>query len=112
MTRALVMNTALTSGLTGTLYVLDEPTIGLHPSDTEKLLSLLEDLASKGNTILVVEHDRKLIEGADHVIDLGPGAGENGGEIVAEGVYESFESVIQLDSFRVEITHDDPTQPF
>jgi excinuclease ABC subunit A len=76
---------ALASGLTGTLYVLDEPTIGLHPADTEKLLSLLEDLARKGNTVLVVEHDRKVIEGADHVIDLGPGAGEHGGRIVAEG---------------------------
>ncbi|MEM9558490.1 MAG: excinuclease ABC subunit UvrA [Acidobacteriota bacterium] len=76
---------ALGSGLTGTLYVLDEPTIGLHPQDSGRLLGLLGDLAARGNTVLVVEHDRTLIEGADHVIDLGPLAGEHGGEVVAEG---------------------------
>lgn len=76
---------ALGNGLTGTLYVLDEPTIGLHPQDSDRLLSLLRDLATRGNTVLVVEHDRTLIEGADHVIDLGPGAGEWGGELLAEG---------------------------
>ncbi|MEM8932378.1 MAG: excinuclease ABC subunit UvrA [Acidobacteriota bacterium] len=76
---------ALGSALTGTLYVLDEPTIGLHPRDSERLLAILRDLASRGNTVLVVEHDRTLIEGADHVIDLGPRAGEHGGEILAEG---------------------------
>ena len=67
---------ALGSGLTSTLYVLDEPTIGLHPRDSEKLLRLLRDLAKRGNTVLVVEHDRTLIQGADWVIDLGPAAGE------------------------------------
>lgn len=76
---------ALGSGLTTTLYVLDEPTIGLHPKDSEKLLALLRDLAAQGNTVLVVEHDRTLIRGADHVIDLGPRAGVHGGEVVAEG---------------------------
>jgi excinuclease ABC subunit A len=76
---------ALGSGLTSTLYVLDEPTIGLHPQDSAKLLSLLGDLARRGNTVLVVEHDRTLIRGADWIIDLGPAAGEHGGEVVAEG---------------------------
>ena len=79
---------ALGSGLTGTLYVLDEPTIGLHPRDSEKLLSLLRELAERGNTVLVVEHDRSLIEGAGHVIDLGPRAGEHGGELLAEGTVD------------------------
>jgi excinuclease ABC subunit A len=79
---------ALGSGLTTTLYVLDEPTIGLHPSDSNRLLALLQDLASRGNTVLVVEHDRTLIRGADHVIDLGPRAGAEGGELIAEGSFE------------------------
>ncbi len=76
---------ALSMSMTGMLFVLDEPTIGLHPQDSHKLLSLLRDLAARGNAVLVVEHDRTLIEGADHVIDLGPGAGELGGRIIAEG---------------------------
>jgi excinuclease ABC subunit A len=68
--------------------VLDEPTIGLHPQDSERLLSLLRDLAKRGNTVLVVEHDRTLIRGADHVIDLGPAAGERGGRVVVEGTID------------------------
>jgi excinuclease ABC subunit A len=76
---------ALGSGLTSTLYVLDEPTIGLHPRDSDRLLDLLRDLAQRGNTVLVVEHDPTIISGADHVIDLGPRAGEHGGEVVVEG---------------------------
>ena len=79
---------ALGCGLTSTLYVLDEPTIGLHPQDSDRLVALLHDLADQGNTVLVVEHDRTLIEGADHVIDLGPRAGEHGGEVVAEGDFD------------------------
>ena len=79
------LSAALGSGLTSTLYVLDEPTIGLHPRDSERLLSLLRDLANRGNTVLVVEHDRTLIQGADHIIDLGPAAGELGGRVMAEG---------------------------
>ncbi|HVT58135.1 MAG TPA: excinuclease ABC subunit UvrA [Thermoanaerobaculia bacterium] len=84
-TQRIHLAAALGSGLTSTLYVLDEPTIGLHPQDSERLLSLLRDLAARGNTVLVVEHDRTLIRGADHVIDLGPAAGERGGWVVAEG---------------------------
>ena len=79
---------ALGSGLTSTLYVLDEPTIGLHPRDSQRLVALLRDLAARGNTVLVVEHDRTVIAGADHIIDLGPRAGEHGGEVVAEGPIE------------------------
>jgi len=71
--------------LTDTLYVLDEPTIGLHPRDTDRLLRTLEDLRTLGNTVVVVEHDIETIERADYVIDLGPGAGEHGGEVVASG---------------------------
>jgi excinuclease ABC subunit A len=84
-TQRIHLAAALGSGLTTTLYVLDEPTIGLHPQDSERLLELLRDLARRGNTVLVVEHDRTLIKGADHVIDLGPAAGEHGGRVVAEG---------------------------
>ncbi len=87
-TQRIHLAAALGSGLTSTLYVLDEPTIGLHPQDSERLLSLLRDLAAKGNTVLVVEHDRTLIRGADHVIDLGPAAGERGGRVVAEGTID------------------------
>ena len=78
---------ALGGGLTSTLYVLDEPTIGLHPQDSDRLVGLLGDLAARGNTVLVVEHDRTVIQGADHVIDLGPEAGEHGGRVVAEGTF-------------------------
>jgi excinuclease ABC subunit A len=87
-TQRIHLAAALGSGLTSTLYVLDEPTIGLHPQDSERLLSLLRDLAARGNTVLVVEHDRTLIRGADHVIDLGPYAGERGGQVVAEGTID------------------------
>jgi excinuclease ABC subunit A len=84
-TQRIHLSAALGSGLTTTLYVLDEPTIGLHPQDSDRLLSLLRDLARRGNTVLVVEHDRTLIRGADHVIDMGPAAGDRGGEVVVEG---------------------------
>ena len=73
------------SGLTGVLYVLDEPTIGLHQRDNQRLLSTLLELRDLDNTVLVVEHDRETILSADHVIDFGPGAGVHGGEVVATG---------------------------
>ena len=73
------------SGLTGVLYVLDEPTIGLHPRDTQRLIGALRRLRDLGNTLLMVEHDREVIEHADHVLDFGPGAGADGGRIVAAG---------------------------
>jgi excinuclease ABC subunit A len=75
----------LGSNLQGVCYVLDEPTIGLHPRDNQILLSTLDRLRSKGNTLVVVEHDEDTIRRADHVIDLGPGAGTRGGELVAQG---------------------------
>lgn len=73
------------SGLTGVLYVLDEPTIGLHQRDNRRLLSALERLRDLGNSLLVVEHDRDTLEAADYVLDFGPGAGTEGGQLVAEG---------------------------
>ncbi|HVA48961.1 MAG TPA: excinuclease ABC subunit UvrA [Pirellulales bacterium] len=73
------------SGLTGVLYVLDEPTIGLHPRDNRRLLKALMRLRNLGNTLLMVEHDREVVESADQLLDFGPGAGEHGGEIVARG---------------------------
>ena len=76
------------SGLTGVLYVLDEPSIGLHQKDNIKLIKALKRLRDLGNTIIVVEHDTETMENADHIIDLGPGAGNNGGEIVVQGTYD------------------------
>ena len=74
------------SGLTGVMYVLDEPSIGLHQRDNDRLLGTLKHLRDLGNTVIVVEHDEDAIRAADHVLDLGPGAGVHGGEIVAQGV--------------------------
>ena len=70
------------SGLVGVLYVLDEPSIGLHQRDNHKLIETLQYLRDIGNTVIVVEHDEDTIEVADHVVDIGPGAGEHGGEVV------------------------------
>jgi excinuclease ABC subunit A len=76
---------ALGSSLTETLYVIDEPTVGLHARDSERLLSVLRRLKNSGNTVVVVEHDPTIIAGADHVIEMGPGAGELGGEVLRTG---------------------------
>ena len=76
------------SGLTGVLYVLDEPSIGLHQKDNVKLINALKRLRDLGNTVIVVEHDTETMENADHIIDLGPEAGTNGGEIIAQGSYD------------------------
>lgn len=84
-TQRLQLATALGSDLTSTLYCLDEPTIGLHPRDSGRLLTLLRELAGRGNTVLVVEHDPALIRGADHLIDMGPAAGSAGGQVLASG---------------------------
>jgi len=73
------------SGLTGVMYVLDEPSIGLHQRDNGRLLTTLKHLRDLGNTVIVVEHDEEAIRAADHVVDMGPGAGERGGELVAQG---------------------------
>jgi excinuclease ABC subunit A len=77
--------TQIGSGLTGVLYVLDEPTIGLHPRDNERLIATLKDLRDRGNTVVVVEHDEEMMRTADWIIDLGPGAGREGGEVVYQG---------------------------
>ena len=77
--------TQIGSKLVGVLYILDEPSIGLHQRDNDRLIATLEELRDTGNTVIVIEHDRKTILSADHVIDLGPGAGERGGDVVAVG---------------------------
>src|SRR5205823_3626433 len=77
--------------LVGTLYVLDEPSIVLHPRDTMRLVELCRELARAGNTVVVVEHDREFIAAADHVVELGPGSGERGGEIVFSGPQAEFQ---------------------
>jgi excinuclease ABC subunit A len=76
--------------LVGTLYVLDEPSIGLHPRDTNRLIELCRELAHAGNTVIVVEHDRAFIDAADHIVELGPGSGERGGELVFSGSRADF----------------------
>jgi excinuclease ABC subunit A len=81
--------TSLGSTLVGALYVLDEPSIGLHPRDTRRLIEILNSLKDLGNTVLVVEHDPEIMKSADYIIDLGPRAGENGGEVVFQGRYPS-----------------------
>ena len=75
----------LGTGLTGVCYILDEPTVGLHPRDTNRLMLTLKDLRDRGNSVIVVEHDGDVIRQADHVVDLGPGAGRDGGHVVAQG---------------------------
>jgi excinuclease ABC subunit A len=76
------------SGLTGVLYVLDEPSIGLHQKDNVKLINALKRLRDLGNTVIVIEHDTETMENADHIVDMGPEAGTNGGQITAQGTYE------------------------
>ena len=80
--------TQIGSGLMGVLYILDEPSIGLHQRDNNRLLATLRHLRDLGNTLIVVEHDEDTMHAADHIIDIGPGAGEHGGEVVAEGTAE------------------------
>ena len=80
--------TSLGSSLVGSMYILDEPSIGLHPKDTEKLIQVLKSLRDLGNTVIVVEHDADIMKAADYIIDIGPEAGTQGGEVVAQGTYE------------------------
>ena len=77
--------TSLGSALVGTLYVLDEPSIGLHSRDNQRLIDILRQLRDQGNTVLVVEHDEDMIRVADHIVDIGLGAGEQGGRVVYSG---------------------------
>ena len=83
--RRIALASALSSNLVNVLYLIDEPTTGLHPRDTAKLIDALHRLCERGNTVVVIEHDRDLIAAADHVIDLGPGAGETGGQVTYQG---------------------------
>ncbi|MFX8755034.1 hypothetical protein ABTM47_19900, partial [Acinetobacter baumannii] len=85
------------SGLMGCLYVLDEPSIGLHQRDNARLIETLIRLRDLGNTVLVVEHDEDTMRAADWLLDIGPGAGEHGGKVVNQGPYEEF------------VKHDSPT---
>lgn len=80
--------TSLGSSLVGSMYILDEPSIGLHPKDTQRLIKVLKALRDLGNTVIVVEHDKDIMEASDYIIDIGPEAGSLGGEVVAEGTYE------------------------
>ncbi len=80
--------TSLGSSLVGSMYILDEPSIGLHPKDTERLIKVLKNLRDLGNTVIVVEHDEDIMKAADRIIDIGPEAGTHGGELVAEGTFE------------------------
>ena len=87
--------TSLGSSLVGSMYILDEPSIGLHPKDTERLIDVLKNLRNLGNTVVVVEHDEDIMKAADHIIDIGPEAGTYGGKVVATGTYDS---IVQSDS--------------
>ena len=87
--------TQIGSSLVGVLYILDEPSIGLHQRDNEKLIATLERLRNLGNTVLVVEHDEGTMRAADHIVDMGPGAGEHGGHVVAEGTAKQVAAVAE-----------------
>ncbi|HBI27300.1 MAG TPA: hypothetical protein DDY25_06200, partial [Peptococcaceae bacterium] len=76
--------TQIGSGLVGVLYILDEPTIGLHPRDNTRLIGTLKQLRDLGNTLIIVEHDEEMMLNADQIIDIGPGAGVHGGELIAQ----------------------------
>lgn len=87
--------TSLGSSLVGSMYILDEPSIGLHPKDTERLIKVLKNLRDLGNTVIVVEHDEDIMKAADRIIDIGPEAGTFGGELVAEG---TFDEILKADT--------------
>ncbi|GAB1855578.1 excinuclease ABC subunit UvrA [Flavobacteriaceae bacterium MHTCC 0001] len=101
--------TSLGSSLVGSMYILDEPSIGLHPKDTERLISVLKSLRDLGNTVIVVEHDEDIMEAADYIIDIGPEAGTFGGNVVATGTYndiltsESLTAKYLNESLKIEI---------
>ncbi len=80
--------TSLGSSLVGSMYILDEPSIGLHPKDTERLIEVLKSLRDLGNTVIVVEHDEDIMKAADSIIDIGPEAGTFGGEVMAVGDFK------------------------
>ena len=90
------LSTSLGSVLVGAMYILDEPSIGLHPRDTQKLVEVLNDLKASGNTVIVVEHEEEVMKAADQIIDIGPDAGAHGGELVFQG---SFEEIVKGDTY-------------
>ena len=94
-TQRINLSTSLGSALVGSIYVLDEPSVGLHPEDTLKLIEILLNLKKIGNSVIVVEHDEDIIRSADHIIDLGPGAGSQGGDVVASG---NIKKILKSDS--------------
>ncbi len=106
------------SGLTGVMYVLDEPSIGLHERDTNKLIKTLRALQEKGNTVIVVEHDKETIEAADYIVDIGPNAGKFGGEIVFDGTLEEMHKAKTLTAQylngdkKIDYVHNRPQEEF
>ncbi|GAB7256639.1 excinuclease ABC subunit UvrA [Polaribacter sp. OB-PA-B3] len=96
--------TSLGSSLVGSMYILDEPSIGLHPKDTERLIGVLKDLRDLGNTVIVVEHDEDIMKEADYIIDIGPEAGTYGGNVVAEG---NFKEILKSDSLTAKYLNED-----
>jgi excinuclease ABC subunit A len=96
--------TSLGSSLVGSMYILDEPSIGLHPKDTERLITVLENLRNLGNTVIVVEHDEDIMKAADMIIDIGPEAGTLGGNLVAQGTYEE---ILKSDSLTAKYLNGD-----
>ena len=109
-TQRIRLASQLGSHLRGVLYVLDEPTIGLHPRDNELLLGTLDELKRRGNTLLVVEHDEDTMRRADHIVDMGPGAGIHGGRIMAQGTFE--ELAAMPDSVTGAALHHKPRHPY
>ncbi len=96
--------TSLGSSLVGSMYILDEPSIGLHPKDTERLIGVLKNLRDLGNTVVVVEHDEDIMKEADYIIDIGPEAGTFGGNVVAEG---TFDEILKSNSLTAQYLNDD-----
>ena len=109
-TQRIRLASQLGSHLRGVLYVLDEPTIGLHPRDNELLLGTLDELKRRGNTLLVVEHDEDTMRRADHIVDMGPGSGIHGGRIMAQGTFE--ELAAMPDSVTGAALHHKPRHPY
>ena len=91
----IALSSCVGSALVGSTYVLDEPSIGLHPEDTTRLIGVLERLRNQGNTVVVVEHDEDIVSAADHVVDMGPHAGSFGGEVVFSGPQDGLSSLSQ-----------------
>ena len=94
-TQRIQLATSLATNLVGALYILDEPSVGLHPKDTENLIAVLKKLQALGNTVIVVEHDEQMMRAADSIIDMGPAAGSKGGQLIAQG---DFKSLLKTDS--------------